>query len=210
MRRRFVWGVPACLYALFCFWYTDCGGPLRSDEIQAYVAAFERQGATPERLAMIRRFMETDSGRQFLMVNALDMAKDPPDVEGAAPGESAEQLMNRYMEHMYKELFKRGCHPVLVGDAVSRAVDLVGIEGAEQWTLAAVLRWRSRRTMMEIAANPETTARHAFKLAALDKTIAFPIEPQLYLSDLRFLLALLLVSGASLTHIATAGRRSQR
>jgi hypothetical protein len=68
--------VPACLYALFCFWYTDCGGPLRSDEIQGYVAAFERQGATPERLAMLRRFMETDSGRQFLMVNALDMAKD--------------------------------------------------------------------------------------------------------------------------------------
>ena len=36
------------------------------------------------------------------------------------------------------------------------------------------------------------------------------IETRLYLSDLRFLLALILLSGASLVHIATAGARSRR
>ena len=210
MRRRIVWGVPAVLYALFCFWYTDCGGPLRADEIERYVTAFEGQGASAEQLAGVRRFLEADSGRQFLMVNVMDMADDPPDVEGAAPGESAQQLMNRYMEHMYRELLRRACHPVLMGLAVNRSMDLVGIEGAEEWTMAALMRWRSRRTMMEIVLHPEMRGRHAFKVAALDKTIAFPIETQLYLSDLRFLLGLMLLSGASLAHIATAGRRSQR
>ena len=58
MRRRFVWGVPALLYALFCFWYTDCGGPLRSDEIAGYLVAFERQGFTAEQQADVRSFME--------------------------------------------------------------------------------------------------------------------------------------------------------
>ncbi len=151
--------------------------------------------------------MESDSGRQFLMVNVIDMAEDPPDVAGASPGESAQQLMGRYMEHMYKELLKRACHPVIAGDAVHTAMDLVGIEGAEEWTMAALMRWRSRRTMMEVVSNPETLGRHEFKIAALDKTIAYPIEPRLYLSDLRFLLALVLLSGTSLVHIATAGRR---
>ena len=99
------------------------------------------------------------------------------------------------------------CHPVMMGDAVHTAMDLVGIEGAEEWTMAALMRWRSRRAMMEVVSNPETLGRHEFKVAALDKTIAYPIEPRLYLSDLRFLLALVLLSGTSLVHIATASQR---
>lgn len=210
MRRRILWGVPAVFYALFAFWYTDCGGPLQPDEIDDYISQFEAADFTAEQSASIRQFMETDSGRQFLMVNALDMAKNPPDVPGAAAGESAEQLMGRYMEHMFKELLQRGCHPVMMGQAIHRAMDVVGIEGAEDWTSAAVLRWRSRRTMMEILANPELRGRHQFKLAALDKTIAYPIETQLYLSDLRVLLALVLLCGTALLHIATAGGRARR
>ena len=35
---------------------------------------------------------------------------------------------------------------------------------------------------------------HDYKLAALEKTIAYPIETSLYLSDPRFLLALLLIA----------------
>tara|TARA_B100000959_G_scaffold12825_1_gene12639 strand:+ start:326 stop:499 length:174 start_codon:yes stop_codon:yes gene_type:complete len=35
--------------------------------------------------------------------------------------------------------------------------------------------------------------RHEFKIAALDKTIAYPIEMQLYLSDPRLLLGLILL-----------------
>jgi hypothetical protein len=197
-RRIWLWGVPALCYAVFFCWYTDLGGPLEPDEIAVYLEKFEAIGATPEFRTSIRRFMETDSGRQFLMVNILDMAENPPDVPGAEPGESAEQLMNRYMEHMYPELFKRACHPVTMGNAIYTTMDLVGIEGAEEWDLGALFRYRSRRSLMEIVTIPETLGRHEFKLAALDKTIAFPIETQIYLGDPRLLLALILFSAASL------------
>ena len=40
--------------------------------------------------------------------------------------------------------------------------------------------------------------RHAYKLAAMEKTIAYPVEPGLFLSDLRVLLFLLLALAASL------------
>ncbi len=136
------------------------------------------------------------------MVNLLDMAEDPSPVEGAAPDATAEELMNRYLEHMLPELLKRACHPVLMGDAVHTAMDLVGIEGAEEWDLAALMRYRSRRSLMEVLSHPETLGRHELKVAALEKTIAFPIETRLYLGDPRLLLGLLLLAGAALLDLA--------
>jgi hypothetical protein len=201
-RRILIWGIPALLYAAFFVWYTDLGGPLAPEEIERFLAIFEEQGFAPEVLERMSEFMETDTGRQFLMLNAIDMAEDPPDVPGAEPGETAEQLMNRYMEHMFPELFQRACHPVIIGDAFHRAMDLVGIEGAEEWTMGALFRYRSRRSLMEIASNPEARGRHEFKIAALDKTIAYPIETRLYLGDPRLLLGLLLLAGASLSDLA--------
>ena len=76
------------------------------------------------------------------------------------------------------------------------ALDLVGVEDwdtVENWSRAALMRYRSRRTLMEIIANQEQGEAHKFKLAAIEKTIAFPIETFLYLSDPRFLLALILL-----------------
>ena len=41
--------------------------------------------------------------------------------------------------------------------------------------------------------NPKMFSKHEFKIAALDKTIAYPIETVLYLSDPRLLLGLILL-----------------
>ncbi len=203
-RRNLIWAIPALVYAFFVAWYTDFGGPLGAGEIDTYLARFEALGFDEARRDRMRRFMVSDTGRQFLMVNVIDYADDPPDVEGAEPGESAQQLMDRYMEHMYAELFSRACHPTIIGDAVFRALDLVGVDAldtAERWDMAAMFRYRSRRTFLEIVTNPETLGRHEFKVAALDKTIAYPIETQLNLGDPRALLGLILLSGAALVDL---------
>ena len=100
------------------------------------------------------------------------------------------------MEHMYAQLVRRASHPVIAGEAVYGALDLVGVDDwdtVQQWTTAALMRYRSRRTFMEIITHPDTSGRHEFKVAALDKTIAYPIEMQLYLSDPRLLLGLILL-----------------
>ena len=47
---------------------------------------------------------------------------------------------------------------------------------------------------MQIISNPVMLDRHHFKLAALDKTIAYPIETTLYLGDLRLILGLLILA----------------
>jgi hypothetical protein len=193
------------LYAAFVAWYTDFGGPLGADEIATYLARLEAQGLPAESRERIRRFMESDGGRQFLMLNAIDYAEDPPDVPGAEPGESASQLMNRYMEHMYVELLRRACHPTVLGNAVHTAMDLVGVDAladAERWDMGALFRYRSRRTFLEIVTIPETLGRHEFKVAALDKTIAYPIEADLHLGDPRVLLGFVLLSASALLDLA--------
>lgn len=204
--RTWLWALPFGLWALFTIWYTDFKGPLTSTEIERFSARLEAMGAPPERIQRLRRFMEEDSGRQFIMVNALDLTEEPPTLPATGPGAPAEALMAHYMEHMYPALFRRACHPVFAGMAVFPALDLVGIAGAENWTRVGLMRYRSRRDMLEISTNPVFGGRHEYKVAALEKTIAFPVETQLYLSDPRWLLALLLLAIVGLADRMTFGR----
>ena len=207
--RTKLWLVPALLYAAFFYWYTDFGGPLSDTEVGQIMATMKTNGSDPEVIAFIEKFARQDSGRQFLMVNNIDMNENPPNVEGAEPGESASDLMARYMEHMIPALLARACHPVLMGSAVYPAMDLVGIEGAESWDQAALFRYRSRRALLEIVTNPAFRGKHHFKTAALDKTIAYPIETTLYLGDPRLLLGLILLAITALLDAFILSRHKQ-
>ncbi|MGI9323452.1 MAG: hypothetical protein ACR2PJ_07720, partial [Pseudomonadales bacterium] len=130
MTRKLLWLLPFVCYLVFTFWYTNTSGPLTNQEITAFLEHFKSVGYTEERLQNVERFMRNDTGRQFLMMNNIDLNEQPPTVTGAEPGESAEQLMGRYMEYMWPALLQRACHPVYMGRAVHGAMDLVGIEGA--------------------------------------------------------------------------------
>ena len=128
-----IWASLIIIYLGFFFWYTDLGGKLDSEEIDFFLEKLQENNSDldSDMYESIKNFMENDSGRQFLMVNNVDINENPEDVEGAEPGESAESLLGRYMEHMYSQLFKRACHPIFAGKAVWTAMDIIGIEGAE-------------------------------------------------------------------------------
>ena len=194
--RRKLWLSSILLYALFVSWYTDLGGPLTEAEIQAYIAKTEDRdlgGASSARGALLE-FLRNDTGGQFLMFNAVDLAKNPPPMEGAPPDADGQTLVGLYMEHMIPALLSRASHPVVVGKSVADSLDLLGVEDAEAWSDGVIMRYRSRRTFIDIIDNPEFYARHDFKLAGLEKTIAYPIEPRIYLSDLRLLLGLFMLA----------------
>ena len=108
---------------------------------------------------------------------------------------------------MFPQLARRASHPVFAGSAVHASIDLVGIEGAETWDRIVLMRYRSRRDLLDIFTNPSFAGRHEFKIAALSKTIAYPVEGNVYFSDLRFLLALILIALVALLDIALFGRR---
>lgn len=206
--RQKLWLGSALLYALFLSWYTDFGGPLTEAEIQAFIAKTQDQdlGGAPSARGALLDFLRNDTGGQFLMFNAVDLAKNPPPMEGAPPDADGQTLINLYMEYMIPTLLSRASHPVVVGKSVADSLDLQGIEGAEAWSDGAIMRYRSRRTLIDIISNPEFYDRHNFKLAGLEKTIAYPIEPRIYLGDLRLLLALMMLAITALLDVRLSHR----
>ncbi|MEH6558666.1 MAG: hypothetical protein V7708_12765 [Oceanicoccus sp.] len=205
-KRLLLWGVPSVMWLLFTVWYTDFGGPLSDEEVNKAMAYFDTRGVPPERRRQLQAFFENDSGRQFLMVNNIQMNPNPPPMPGFDAGATSEDYQAHYMEHMYPELLFRACHPVFYASGLGFAADVSGIEDAEGWDTAALFRYRSRRSFLEIITNPEIGPRHDFKLAAMTKTIAYPVETSLYLSDPRLLLFLLFGLVTAMIDIFVYGR----
>ena len=194
--RLWLWVAPGLLWLLFCIWYTNTSGAVSPAEREAFLETAAQMGWGDEQLSSIRRFMAEDDGGQFLMVNLLELADDP----------QASANMNRYMEHMFPALLSRACHPIFAGDVVHQAMDLAGIEGAETWGSVGIVRYRSRRDLLEIAMSPVFSDKHDYKIEALAKTIAVPVAPSVYLSDLRLLLLLVLLAVVGVANAVWARR----
>ena len=191
---KWTWSVIAVLYLTFFSWYTSFEGPLTEAEIEHYLAVSEAQDldSSAGDLARIRAFMEEDTGDDFVMINVIHLYDTPLQIDGVEPGDMTDEVLARYMEYMLPAMLSRASHPVFRGPAVSSAMDIMNAEGMETWTMGAGVRYRSRRDLLDIGTNPEFAGRHEFKVAAMIKTIAFPVDPFHYLGDPRLVLALLL------------------
>jgi len=127
------------------------------------------------------------------MLNALDLRDEPLQVEGVEPGDTAEDVMARYSEPFLGRALLSAAHPVMFGTAAAPAMDLWGIEGAHDWTAGALVRYRSRRDLMQQAVYASSLDIHRFKTASLEKTIAYPLDPWYQLGDPRLVLGMLLL-----------------
>jgi hypothetical protein len=191
-RIHWIWLSTGLVYAAFFSWYTSFSGPLTEREIDRYLQHFEQRGVAAEKIAMLEHFMRTDTGDDFAMLNNLDMYETPLQVEGVAPEDSSGEVLDKYMEYMYPALFARASHPVFFGKAANIAMDVLQAPGMEVWSQGGLMRYRSRRDFFDITTNSAFSGSHDFKIAALRKTIAFPLDPWFQLGDPRLVLALLL------------------
>ena len=190
---RYTWLALLAIWLVFFGWYTSFDGPLTTEEISTILDEAKAKGFPAEGIAKMRRFLESDSGDDFVMVNLIEMNDPPKPMAGVPADATAQELMKRYMQHMWPELLVRASHPVLAGLTTAPALDLWGIEGAEHWTSVGMMRYRSRRDLLDIAKKPDFRGPHEFKVAALNKTIAVPVDPWLQAGDPRFILGLLLI-----------------
>ena len=112
-KTRWTWLICGVLYVLFFSWYTSFGGPLTDEEIERYIGLLSERGGSSEQIAQIRKFMEEDTGDDFVMLNVIDMYDVPQQIPGVEPGESSGEVLNKYMAYMYPALFSRASHPVM-------------------------------------------------------------------------------------------------
>jgi hypothetical protein len=206
IQPKAVWLVLAGLWLAFFSWYTSFSGPLTQEEIETTLARAEANGGSETALVDLRAFLESDTGDDFVMVNLIEMNNPPPRMAGVAPDATAQDLLDEYMKFMLPELLRRASHPVVMAQAAAPALDIWGIEGASDWTLAGLMRYRSRRDMLAIASNPDFQGPHEYKIAAMHKTLAFPADPWFHLGDPRLLLALVLLILGLANNLAWARR----
>ena len=71
---RITWVVLTAIYLSFFSWYTSFGGPLTEEEVEHYMSGFESRtpAPPPERLTQIRKFLEEDTGDDFVMGSAAE------------------------------------------------------------------------------------------------------------------------------------------
>lgn len=188
------WYFFILFYVFFFIWYTNLSGPLNDKEIKFFMKVISERAVNDEqRMERLRKFMEEDDGKDFFMVNFLDYNDTPETMPATGKGASSSNLMNYYMEYMYPEMFKRASHPVFFSNVFFPAMDIVSAEGMEDWDNVALVRYRSRKDMLQIGLNPIFDERHPYKIEALDKTIAIPVETP-FLNDLRLILFILFLT----------------
>jgi hypothetical protein len=83
----------------------------------------------------------------------------------------------KYQKIFLGALLCKAGHPVLIAMAASGNVENVACDQDEGWGAAGLIRYRSRRDLMEMLPATIGSEHHGLKLAALERTFAFPASP---------------------------------
>jgi hypothetical protein len=204
-----IWAAALALYGGFWLWYVGIPRPLTAAEIDAHLALVAKSelGVTPDRLARLRAFLEADDGGEFFMLNLLRVQPGPVVGPGSDQPRSAREVMAGYSDHFMPALFRRGGHPAYYGRAAAGYLEEWKVEPDPGWTVAAAIRYRSRRDMIELVTDPRFAGAHAFKEAALANTLAFPTAPAFVVVGPKIWVALVLALLAALAQIGVGALR---
>jgi len=199
-----VWLGAAVVYLAFRAWYDNWRGPLRAEEIEAYLERMKAAGfADARELETIRTFLEHDDGREFVMLNLVRLNPEPAPHPESGELTSAAKLLRGYLRSFLPQLLRRAGHPLLQARKVGGYVDTWNVEADPGWSFIGYMRYRSRRDMMELVATPSFLAAHPLKHAALRNTFSFPTQPAISLyAGPRIWVGLVLALAAALVHLA--------
>lgn len=207
MSPLWIWIGALALYGVFELWYGNWSGPLSPNEIDAYMARIEAgsENLDPQRLARLRRFLEADDGGEFFMANLVRFPSEPvtdPKTGELRPGA---EVLRSYTDKFMPALLRRAGHPAFVGRAAGGYLEHWGVEPDPGWSMVGVIRYRSRRDMVKLVTDPAFAPAHAFKIAAMSHTLAFPLAPGFSFLGPRVWLALLLALLAALSQLSLGG-----
>ena len=201
-----IWVAALVVYLTFRLWYDGLGKPLTPDEIAHFSAVFQESadnGLSTGEAATLRRFMEEDDGREFIMGNLVEFNPSAMTHPDTGRDIKASALLTEYTQPFMAKILRRAGHPVIAGQAVGGYLDAWNTPEDPRWHMAGLVRYRSRRDVILLSfANAEFAEIHKYKIAAIKQTFAFPMQMRvaLYASP-RVTVALLLALGAALLQL---------
>lgn len=199
-----IWLVAGVLWLAFLAWHENWRGRMSPAEVEAFIAGARQRGQDAHNdLEILRRFLETDDGREFFMLNLVKVEAGlvpHPQTGEPTPGPA---LMNRYSRLFMRRLLARGGYPAMAARPAGGYVDAWRAPPDPGWTVIGYMRYRSRRDLARLASDPAFGGVHAFKIAAMDQTFSFPTRPMiLLLASPRVWVSLAIALVASLATIA--------
>ncbi|MEM6633978.1 MAG: hypothetical protein AAF694_30160 [Bacteroidota bacterium] len=114
--------------------------------------------------SFLREALQKDKGKPIVMVNSIKMRDKPISIQGETVGNTAEEVLTKYSYFVGGFLIRRGSYPLYVGTATGPAASTWGIDNTEEWSSAALVRYRSLRTLLELATNAEFHDLYDFKI----------------------------------------------
>ncbi len=187
-----VWSVSGLLFVTFLIWHGAFDSPLTDEEVERLVARYMELNPDEDEMGL-RQFLEEDDGKPVVMVNAIQLHDRPVTVNGRDFGDSSAAALNEYSRFVFGYLLRRGSYPLWTGNAVFDSLEVWGIDNAELWSSAGLVRYRSRRVMLEMATDPDFVRFHDAKIAAIQKTFAYPTMTGLAASSLSLTVGLILL-----------------
>lgn len=191
-----IWGSALAIYAIFWCWYVGFRRRITPAEVEATLRMVEDAGhATDKQRHALRRFLAEDDGRDFVMVNLLHLRE---------PVQASRQKLDTYQKIFLGRLLRKAGHPVFFARAASGNIENVASDAADDWGAAAMVRYRSRRDLMEMLEDTVGSEHHSLKLDAMEKTFAFPASPWFIFGGPRLVVGLLLLTFAMFAELAMA------
>ena len=195
MSTTLIWLIALLTYALFYFWYIGFRSRVTPAEIERTMATLDAGLVDETRKSHLRHFLANDDGKDFVMVNLLELAK---------PRKESSKNLNAYQKIFLGQLLRKAGHPILIARAASGNIENVACQEFDNWTAAGMVRYRSRRDLMEILPATIGSEHHELKLSALDKTFAFPASPWFVVGGPKLLVPLLIALIAAVTQLSVS------
>lgn len=155
-------GAGILIFFTLIYWYSWSAAPITQEEIDTYLETIASQDQVPGRehdLVSLRRFLEEDDGQPFYTVNLYKFyeqadyaAEDPFNGSGRA-------VFDRFSSVMIRLLAERASHPIFGSDWV--------FDDGSNWDRLVIVRYRSRRDIVDIFASEEFEAASIHKWAGL-------------------------------------------
>ena len=178
-----IWIWVPVLYGLFCLWYFNWRGPVTRDEIDKFLDVFAELDANKHtEPAVIRKFLEDDDGNEFVMLNQIQLHEGKVAHPLTGENHKPRELLANYFNSFSMASVKRGGHPVLQARTVGGNIDSWNADSNAGFLMTSMMRYKSRRDLVELLIDPAFADSHLYKLAAIDRTISYPTQTMLSIS----------------------------
>lgn len=191
-----LWTVLGCTYLAFQAWHLPLRGPLSETEARAQLSALLSQvdgrDSLPEQAL---EFFLQDDGEPFYMVH-LDTFAEQEDVD---------QVQANLRDLVLPHMLRRGSYPMFSWDSLA-VFENGQVRPEQQFDRLTIVRYRSRRDLLAILAEPNVRQGAAYRWEMLERSLAAPSARGPALNLEAFLPTLLLLIGALVTLRTVANR----